>query len=388
MTSLRFFGALVGFVLVPLLRAADTPLPVAEPTKVGVSAERLGRIDAAMREAIDRADCPGAVVLVVHKGRVVWRKAYGLRAKQPAEVAMTADTVFDLASLTKPVATAMSVMLLVEQGKLRLSDHIADHIPAFAAKGKDKITVENLLLHTGGLIADNAERDYRDGRDKALARVHALTPSAAPGERFLYSDVGFIVLGELVEKMSGTSLDAFARKNIFDPLGMSETSFRPGDKLKERAAPTAKRDNHWLVGEVHDPRSAALGGVAGHAGLFSTADDLAVFAQMLLDGGSYNGKRILKAETVKLMTTARAVPRGQRAYGWDVDTAYSANRGKGFTRGAGFGHTGFTGTSLWIDPPSQTAVIFLSSRLHPESKGNVNRLRGDIATLAAEALER
>ena len=267
-----------------------------------------------MREAIDRADCPGAVVLVVHKGRVVWRKAYGLRAKQPAEVAMTADTVFDLASLTKPVATAMSVMLLVEQGKLRLSDHIADHIPAFAAKGKDKITVENFLLHTGGLIADNAESDYRDGRDKALERVHALTPSATPGERFVYSDVGFIVLGELVEKMSGTSLDAFARKNIFDPLGMSETSFRPGDKLKERAAPTAKRDNHWLVGEVHDPRSAALGGVAGHAGLFSTADDLAVFAQMLLDGGSYNGKRILKAETVKLMTTGASGP--PRAARW------------------------------------------------------------------------
>jgi CubicO group peptidase (beta-lactamase class C family) len=388
MTYPRLFGTILGFLLLPALRAAETPLPVAEPAKAGMSAEKLARIDDAMRKGIDRGDCPGAVVLVVHKGRVVWRKAYGDRSRQPAKVAMTADTVFDLASLTKPVATATSVMLLIEQGKLRLTDHVSDHIPAFAAKGKDKITVENLLLHTSGLIADNAEADYHDGRDKALERLHALTPKTPPGERFVYSDLGFIVLGELVKKVSGTSLDDFARKNVFDPLGMNETGFRPGDKLKERTAPTVKRDGHWLVGEVHDPRAAALGGVAGHAGLFSTADDLAVFAQMLLDGGTYNGKRVLKAETVKLMTAARTVPGGQRAYGWDVATSYSANRGKGFRRGEGFGHTGFTGTSLWVDPPSQTAVIFLSSRLHPEGKGNVTPLRGEIATLAAEALEK
>jgi CubicO group peptidase (beta-lactamase class C family) len=388
MTTSRLFGTLLGFLLVPALRAADTPVPAAEPAKTGMSAERLARIDDAMRKGIDRGDCPGAVVLVVHKGRVVWRKAYGDRARQPAAAPMTADTVFDLASLTKPVATATSVMLLVEQGKLRLTDPIADHIPAFGAKGKDKITVEHLLLHTGGLIADNAESDYRDGRDKALERVYALAPTAPPGERFVYSDLSFIVLGEVVAKVSGTPLAAFAKKNAFDPLGMNETGFRPGDKLKERAAPSVKRDGRWLVGEVHDPRSAALGGVAGHAGLFSTADDLAVFAQMLLDGGNYNSKRVLKAETVKLMTTARAVPGGKRAYGWDVDTSYSRNRGKGFSRGEGFGHTGFTGTSLWVDPPSQTAVIFLSSRLHPDGKGNVTPLRGEIATLAAEALEK
>ncbi|HEX5269323.1 MAG TPA: serine hydrolase, partial [Gemmataceae bacterium] len=225
-----------------------------------------------------------------------------------------------------------------------------------------------------------------DGREKALERVFALKPLAAPGERFTYSDMNFIVLGELVGKVSGTPLDAFAKKNIYDPLGMNETGFRPEGKLKERAAPTVKRDGHWLVGEVHDPRAFALGGVAGHAGLFSTADDLAVFAQMLLDGGRYNGKRVFKEETVKLMTAPREVPRGLRAYGWDVATSYSANRGKGFKRGDGFGHTGFTGTSLWVDPPSRTAVIFLSSRLHPDGKGNVTPLRGEVATLAAEAL--
>jgi CubicO group peptidase (beta-lactamase class C family) len=346
----------------------------------------LERIDDAVREGIERGDCAGAVVLIIHDGRVVWRKAYGLRARQPAEVPMTVDTVFDLASLTKPVATATSVMLLIEQGKLRLSDRVADHLPAFGQKGKDRITVEHLLLHASGLEADNAEADYRDGRDKALERVYALAPKAAPGERFIYSDVGFIVLGELVEKVAATSLDAFARKNVFVPLRMNETGYHPDAKLKERTAPTVKRGDHWLVGEVHDPRAAALGGVAGHAGLFSTADDLAVYAQMLLDGGSSRGKRFLREETVRLMTAARPVPGGLRAYGWDVATSYSANRGQRFKKGEGFGHTGFTGTSLWVDPPSKTAVIFLSSRLHPDGKGNVTRLRGQIATLAAEGL--
>jgi CubicO group peptidase (beta-lactamase class C family) len=373
--------------VVSTLSAAEVPLPDAKPEKVGVSAERLERIDGAMREALERGDCPGAVVLIIHDGHVVWRKAYGLRARQPAAVPMTVDTVFDLASLTKPVATAASVMVLLEQGKLRLSDRVAEQLRPFGQNGKEKITVENLLLHTGGLVADNPEADYRDGRDKALERVHALTPEAAPGERFTYSDVGFIVLGELVEKVSGTSLDVFAHKHVFAPLGMNETAFRPGDKLKERAAPTVKRDGRWLAGEVHDPRAAGLGGVAGHAGLFATADDLAVFAQMILNGGSYNGKRALSPLTVRLMTTPRTVPGGLRAYGWDVSTSYSANRGELFPRGESFGHTGFTGTSLWLDPASKTAVIFLSSRLHPDGKGNVVRLRGQVATLAAAALE-
>jgi CubicO group peptidase (beta-lactamase class C family) len=383
------FFLFVWFVcfVVPSLFAAETPLPVAKPEKVGVSPERLGRIDAVVREALDRGDCPGAVVVVVHDGHVVWRKAYGLRAKQPESVPMTADTVFDMASLTKPMATAASVMVLVEQGKLRLSDRVSEHVRAFGQNGKDKVTVEQLLLHTGGLIADNSVADYRDGRDKALERVHALTLDAAPGERFVYSDMGYVVLGEVVEKVSGMSLDAFAHQHVFAPLEMNETGFRPGDKLKGRAAPTEKRDGRWLAGEVHDPRAAGLGGVAGHAGLFSTADDLAVFAQMLLNGGSYNGKRVLSPLTVRLMTTPRTVPGGLRTYGWDVATSYSSNRGELFPRGEGFGHTGFTGPSLWVHPPTKTAVIFLSNRVHPDGKGNVTRLRGQVATLAAAALE-
>jgi uncharacterized protein YbbC (DUF1343 family) len=344
------------------------------------------RIDDVMRQALERGELPGAVVLVIHDDAVVFRKAYGLRSKQPAETPMTEDTLFDLASLTKPVATATSAMLLVEQGKLSLSDRVAQHLPAFGQNGKDKITVEQLLLHTGGLEADDPLSDYQDGRDKALERVYQLKPVAEPGSRFVYSDVGYIVLGELVAHVAGEPLDEFARKNIFAPLGMSDTGFRPPDKRKERAAPTERRGDHWMQGEVHDPRAYALGGVAGHAGLFSTADDLVIYARMLLHGGEGGGHRILSAATVRTMTAPQQVPGGLRALGWDVDTSYSRNRGDLFPAGRGFGHTGFTGTSLWIDPDSKTAVIFLSNRVHPDGKGNVTRLRGQVATIAASAI--
>ena len=374
--------------LVPLAsgRADDSRVPTAKPETLGVSAERLDRIDAVVNLAIEKGELPGAVVLVVHRGHVVFRRAYGQRSKQPVAVPMTADTVFDLASLTKPIATATSIMVLVEQGKLRPSDLVAKYLPSFAAKGKDKITVEQLLLHTSGLIADNALADYKDGKKKAIERICDLEPQSEPGARFTYSDVNYIVLGELVDQVGGIPLDEFVQKHIFKPLGVKETGFRPPAALKERIAPTEQRDGHWLVGEVHDPRAHLLGGVAGHAGLFSTADDLAVFAQMLLNGGQWRDRRILAALTVRTMTLPRAIPKGLRTYGWDVQTAFSSNRGESFKPGSGFGHTGFTGTSLWLDPPSETAVIFLSNRVHPEGKGNVNRLRGQVATLAAEAL--
>lgn len=370
-------------------RANDLPrLPTAEPADVGLDAAKLDQIDAVVQESIEAGRLPGAVVLVVRQGKIAFRKAYGLRSKQPAEVRMTTDTVFDLASLTKPIATATSAMILIEQGKLKLDDLVSRHLPAFGQNGKDRITVEHLLLHTSGLIADNPVADYKDGREKALERIFQLRPRTEPGAKFVYSDVNFIVLGELVEKISGETLDVFARKHIFEPLGLRETMFRPRKALAERAAPTEKRDDHWMRGEVHDPRAYLLGGVAGHAGLFSTADDLAVFAQMILNHGSYAGKRILKAETVRLMTTPRPVPDGKRALGWDVRTAFSSNRGDGFSASS-FGHTGFTGTSIWIDPPSQTAVIFLSNRVHPVAKKkSINTLRGRVASLVAASIRK
>jgi CubicO group peptidase (beta-lactamase class C family) len=355
--------------------------------------ERLARLDGVLADGIAHGDCPGAVVLVVHQGRTVFRKAYGRRSLRPAAMDMTVDTVFDLASLTKPLATATSLLLLVDQGKVRLDDSVAKHLPAFAVKGKEAITVEQLLLHTSGLMADNPLADYQDGRDKAIERVLALAPQRPPGSRFVYSDVNYIVLGLLVERISGMPLDQFAARHVFGPLGMSETTFLPGTKLHERAAPTEQRDGHWLLGEVHDPRAARLGGVAGHAGLFATADDLAVFCRVLLDGGRLDGKQVLPVSVVKALTAPRPVPlandkKGLRTLGWDVDTPFSANRGSGFRAGTGLGHTGFTGTSIWIDPDSGTAVVFLSNRVHPDGKSNVTRLRAQVATVVAEALAR
>ena len=291
-------------------------------------------------------------MLILHRGEVVFRKAYGLRSKQPAEVPMTVDTLFDLASLTKPIATATSIMILIEQGKLRLEDPVAHIFPDFAANGKDSITIENLLLHTSGLIADNPVQDYRDGREKAFERIYALKPVTEPGARFVYSDVNYILLGELLEKISGTPLDEFARRNIFEPLGMKETGFRPSHpaRIGGPCRATERHEGQWLPGEVHDPRAHLLGGLAGHAGLFSTADDLAIYAQMILNGGEYQGKRILSPATVRLMTTPRPVLGGLRTYGWDMDTSTPPTAASLFARDRGFGHTGFTGTSLWFDP--------------------------------------
>jgi uncharacterized protein YbbC (DUF1343 family)/CubicO group peptidase (beta-lactamase class C family) len=352
--------------------SADDPFAAIRPT---------------VEAAIARGDLPGAVVAVLHDGKVIYREAFGQRAIKPEAETMTVDTMFDMASLTKPIATATSVMQLVEGGKLKLDEKVAACWPAFAANGKEQITIENLLLHTSGLIADNPISDYADGREKALERICQLKPQSSPGAKFTYSDVNFIVLGKLVERVSGMSLTAFSQQNVFDPIGMTRTQFLPPESMRPICAPTEKRDDRWMRGEVHDPRAYALGGVAGHAGLFSTADDVLLYARMILDGGmGSSGKRVLKPETVKLMTSPRAVPRGQRALGWDVDTSYSKNRGDLFPKGKSYGHTGFTGTSIWIDPASKTAVVFLSNRVHPDGKGNVVRVRGQVATIVARAV--
>jgi len=241
------------------------------------------------------------------------------------------------------------------------------------------------LLHTSGLIGDNPEGDYRDGPKKALEHIYQLSLQSEPGSRFRYSDVGYIVLGQLVEKLSGETLDIFTRRHIFEPLAMRDTAFKPTGRLADRAVPTERCDGRWIRGEVHDPRAYLLGGVAGHAGLFSTADDLAIYAQMLLNQGEFKGKRILSPASVRLMVSPRAVSDGWRALGWDVQTSFSSNRGELFPFGS-FGHTGFTGTSIWIDPSSETAVIFLSNRVHPQAKGNINRLRGQVATVVAASI--
>lgn len=368
----------------------STPASAADLDKA-----KLAAIDTAAEAAVTRGDCPGAVIVVVHDDAVVYRQAFGKRAVKPDAVEMISDSVFDMASLTKPVATGTSVMLLIQQGKLKPDDLVGKHWPEFAASGKEKVTVEHLLLHTSGLIADNAITDYADGRAKALERVAGLKLQTPPGTRFVYSDVGFIVLGELVERISGMPVDAFAKKHVFDPLKMADTGFNPPDALRKRIAPTGLRDGKTILGEVHDPRAFKMGGVAGHAGLFSTADDMARYCRMLLRGGELDGVRVLDADTVKRFTAAHAVPtidkdkkegKGARSYGWDVDTSYSAPRGDTFAKGEGFGHTGFTGTSAWVVPGAKVAVVVLSNRVHPDDKGNVTRLRREVANAVAAAV--
>jgi uncharacterized protein YbbC (DUF1343 family)/CubicO group peptidase (beta-lactamase class C family) len=342
-------------------------------------------IDAAVQAAIERKEIPGAVVMVISKDRVLLHKAYGHSALKPEKKAMTVDTVFDLASITKPVATASSIILLHERSKLKLSDPVAKHWPEFAANGKGDVTIEQCLVHTTGLTADNSINDYAEGKAIALQNIAALKLEAPPGTRFRYSDVGFMVLGHLIEKITGEDVHQFSKKNLFDPLGMSDTGYLPQGKIRERCAPTGQRNGQWMIGEVHDPRAFRMDGVAGHAGLFGSSTDLAKFARMLLHEGELDGKRILSPLTVRLYTSALEVPGGLRSRGWDVDTSFSAPRGKNFTRGISFGHTGFTGTSIWIDPPTQTIVIILTNRVHPEEKGNATPIRREIANLVSQA---
>ncbi len=359
-------------------------LGLAVPAFAEIDATRLTRIDSTVEAAIQKANCPGAVVVVVHDDAVVYRKAFGHRQLVPSKEPMTFETVFDLASLTKPIATGTSIWLLIERGQLKLTDPIAKHWPEFAANGKDGVTVEHCLLHTSGLIPDNSIKDYVGTRDEMLARVATLKLNAPLGTRFQYSDVGFIALGELVKRISGKPVDAFAAENVFRPLKLNGTGFKPATGP---FAIAGLRDGKTIAGEVHDPRAFALGGVAGHAGLFGTADDLARYARMLLRGGELDGVRILAPHTVKRFTEPRPVPGGLRSHGWDVDTSYSAPRGEFFPRATGYGHTGFTGTSLWIDPPTKTAIVILTNRLHPdEKKGNVTELRRQIATIVASAI--
>jgi uncharacterized protein YbbC (DUF1343 family)/CubicO group peptidase (beta-lactamase class C family) len=384
-------------------------LPVVAPSQVGMSAERLAFIDGAVNEAIGRKDLPGAVVLVARSGAVVWRKAYGARALSPAREAMTTDTIFDVASLTKVVATATSAMILVERGRLRLSDPVSRYIPELKGGGRELVTVEHLLTHRSGYAPDFDLSEQWAGHEEMLERLYAEPLRNAPGARFVYSDIGMIVLGEIVARVSGQTLDRFADENIFKPLGMRDTGFRrlgvihglPAELA--RVAPTENvrgvksylggagaqgpEGERMLRGEVHNPTSHRMGGVAGHAGLFSTADDLAVFCQMILNGGEYNGARILSPLGVEEMTRPRQVTEdgGARGLGWDVNTSFSQNRGDLFPVGS-FGHTGFTGTSVWIDPATDAFVVFLSNRVHPEGRGDVTPLRARVANVAAGAV--
>jgi len=363
----------------------------------GVDLSRFEAIPALVEQAIAEKKLPGAVVLIGRGDRVLYEKAIGRRAVDPSPEAMTTDTIFDVASLTKVVATTTSVMKLIEDGKVRLSDRVSDYVPGFERYNKTGITVRHLMAHTSGLRPDVDLGDPWTGSEKAIELAMEEVPTAPPGERFVYSDINYFLLGDIVRRVSGLPLDQFAKKNIFDPLGMKDTGFLPPASARGRIAPTEKctpygwpcegPDMQMLRGTVHDPTARRMGGVAGHAGLFSTAGDLAVFCRMLLNGGAYKGARILAPLTVAKMTTpvSGTGDPNVRGLGWDMDSSFSSNRGELLPLGS-FGHTGFTGTSIWIDPATRAFVVFMSNRLHPDGKGDVTPLRARVATIAASAL--
>ncbi len=382
-------------VLAALAVLALSAAPARAQAASGLDSSRLAAIDQLIQRAIDAGDTPGAVVLVGRGDEVVYRKAFGQRAQGEP---LSPDTVFDLASLTKVVATTTAVMTLVEQGRIRLNDPVSRHVPGFERYGKAGITVGHLLAHVSGLRPDVDLGDPWTGYDAAIELARDEVPVAAPGERFIYSDINFFVLGEIVRAVSGETLDAYTARVVFGPLGMRDTTFNPPPAFGPRIAPTERcatldawpcrrPDAEPLRGVVHDPTARRMGGVAGHAGLFSTADDLSRFVRMLLNGGALEGARVLAPLTVARMTS-RATPPGMaavRGLGWDIDSPFSSNRGELFPIGS-YGHTGFTGTSLWIDPASGAYVIFLSSRLYPDGGGEVTPLRARVATAAASAL--
>ena len=344
-----------------MTRAGDG-LPVKSPTEVGMSGNRLGAIERVVERGIKAGGYPGASVVVGRRGAAVFERGFGRLSWSSSSTPVDAQrTIYDVASLSKVVGTTTAIMILFDEKKIGLDDPVVNYIPTFGGGDKDRVTIRQLLTHTSGLPAG---RDiWRIAQTPLEARALVLNTSleGRPGAQYIYSDLGADVLGLIVEVVAGEPLDKFLNRRVFEPLGMDETFYRPADSLRYRIAPTEVTPprGYPLRGEVHDENAYALGGVAGHAGLFSTAADLSVFAQMMLNGGEYNGVQIISKPTVELFTSRSF---GHRALGWDTaEGDYGSGRYLGATA---YGHTGFTGTSMWIDPEREMFVILLTNRVH------------------------
>lgn len=346
------------------------------------------RIDSLLQGAVDSAKIPGGVLWLEQAGQH-YHKAYGSRSVVPSRTAMDGDTIFDAASLTKVMATAPSITLLIERRKIRLRDRVQKFLPSFKGERREDITIEHLLTHTSGLPPVLPRKPAWTGRAHGMRLALTSVPTTRPGKTFRYSDINFILLGEIVQAVSGQSLDRFARTNLFIPMGMKDTSFNPPAAKRWRIAPTTREAGTIIRGTVHDPAARAMGGATGHAGLFTSAPDLARYARMLVNGGTLNGKRIMSADAVRYMTRNHSAPlrhRVQRGLGWDIDSSFSSPRGEGFPRGQSYGHTGWTGGSIWIHPESKSFVIFLCNRNHPHERRTIKPLREQLGTLAGAAL--
>jgi SSS family transporter len=361
------YAILLLLLFVPQLRAEDP---------------EFQQIDRIVEAGIAAKKFPGAVVIAGHDGHIIFHKAYGNSSLIPAPEPMTEDTIFDLASLTKVLATAPAVMQLYQQGRFRLNDPVAEYLPEFAANGKQDITIRQLLTHYSGLPPDVSLDDPWEGKAEGLRRAFACTPVTAPGVQFRYSDINFIVLGALVEKLSGLTLDQYQKRYLAEPLGVEHMQYLPSESWRGRIAPTQYDQGVMLRGVVHDPTSRRMGGVAGHAGLFSTAGDVAIYAQNLLDRLAGRPSHFPMSQLTLQKMTAPAQPAtgtALRGLGWDIESPYSSNRGELFPVGS-FGHTGFTGTSVWLDQTSNTYVVFMSNAVYPNGPTSINAIRGGVAS--------
>jgi uncharacterized protein YbbC (DUF1343 family)/CubicO group peptidase (beta-lactamase class C family) len=342
-------------------------------------------VDEAARDVVSAGEVPGAVILVGQGDRSLYRKAFGYKNLVPPLEPMSEDTIFDVASLTKAVATAPAVLLLAEQGKLRLDAPLGEYIEEFRGRAYREVTIRRILTHTAGLPDLPPVEALREGFPKAARSMAKAAVAYTPGAGFRYSDTGFILLGELIRRVSGEPLDRFTARHLFGPLEMRDTAFTPDERLRSRIAPTEVLNGQLLRGRVHDGNARLLGGVAGHAGLFSTADDLARFCRMLVNGGQFQGRRILKRATIQGMLAAHPAGEGVRGLGWDMSSPFSRDLGPFFPQGS-VGHTGFTGTALWVDPASKSYLIILTNRVHPYGKGRVADLRMRVAAAVGAAL--
>jgi uncharacterized protein YbbC (DUF1343 family)/CubicO group peptidase (beta-lactamase class C family) len=369
----------LAFVVNVVLLAAVLLL---QPCRAAASPPDFGGVDEAMNEAVTSGELPGVVVLIGRGEETLYFRAAGSRRLVPEPAPMTRDTIFDIASLTKPFATTLAIMHLVETGDVRLDEPLGRYLKEFRRRDLEGVTIRRLLTHTAGLIAIPPSGSVNGGFPRAVAALAKVPLDFTPGTAFQYSDTGFMLLGEVVRRTSGLPLDRYAEKIVYRPLGLKDTMFNPPASLRDRIAPTEFHNGRLMVGEVHDPRSRAVGGVAGHAGLFSTAADLARICRMLIADGTLDGRRILKPATVKLMWARSSEGNGSRALGWDVSSTFSRTASIFFPPEA-VGHLGFTGTSVWIDPPSGTYLIVLTNRVHP-SGGGANKIRELRTRISAE----
>ena len=379
-------------------QALSQLLPTANPETVGMSSSRLNLVGAIIKAAIEKKDFPGATILVARKGKIVLREAYGDSQWIPEKKPMKINMIFDMASVTKPVATATSIMILVEQGRLRLWDKVKQYIPEFTTyvnedsdSGVD-VRIWHLLTHTSGLPpytnVKQAEKTLGNpcDLDSLADYIAKLEKTNPPGNEFHYSCLGFITLADILKRITGQTVAEFSSEHIFKPLKMEHTFYNPPKNLCELYVPSEVIDGKPLIGVVHDPLARLQGGISGNAGLFSTVDDLAIFAQMMLNKGEFNGVRILSPLTVERMTEVYPeVEYAGRGLGWDLNSAYATNGGDLFGRHS-YGHSGYTGTSVWIDPDTETFVILLTNRVHPFDKGSVVPLRSKVANIVASSI--